>query len=69
MVRIADRFKKEGIKAKMLIQVHDELDFSVPLNEKERVKQIVEEEMSGAYRMNVPLVADTGEGKNWLEAH
>ena len=53
----------------MLIQVHDELDFSVPLNEKERVKQIVEEEMSGAYRMNVPLVADTGEGKNWLEAH
>ncbi|MEG1644155.1 MAG: DNA polymerase I [Bacteroidales bacterium] len=69
MVRIAERFRKEGIVAKMIIQVHDELDFSVPLQELERVKKIVMEEMSGAYKMNIPLTADTGYGKNWLEAH
>lgn len=69
MVRIAARIKSERLKAKMLIQVHDELDFSVPVSEIEQLRRIVDEEMSGAYRMNVPLVADTGEGANWLEAH
>lgn len=69
MVRIAARFKAERLKAKMLIQVHDELDFSVPVAELPQVRQIVEEEMAGAYHMNVPLVADTGVGANWLEAH
>lgn len=69
MVRIAARIKSERLKAKMLIQVHDELDFSVPVSEIEQLRRIVDEEMSGAYRMNVPLVADTGKGANWLEAH
>ena len=69
MVRIASRFKAENLQAKMLIQVHDELDFSVPEAEIGRVRRIVEEEMAGAYRMDVPLVADTGQGANWLEAH
>ena len=69
MARIYERFRKEGIKAKMILQVHDELNFSVPLDEKERVEEIVIHEMEEAYRMHVPLKADCGWGKNWLEAH
>ena len=69
MARIYQRFRAEGIQAKMILQVHDELNFSVPLNEKERVEEIVIEEMEHAYRMHVPLKADCGWGKNWLEAH
>ena len=69
MTRIYERFKREGLKAKMILQVHDELNFSVPIAEKEYVEQIVIEEMENAYRMHVPLKADCGWGKNWLEAH
>ena len=69
MVRIFNRFKAEGIKSKMIIQVHDELNFSVYPEEKEQVEKIVVEEMQNAYQLSVPLVADAGWGNNWLEAH
>lgn len=69
MVRIAQRFETEGIQSKMILQVHDELNFSVLPEEFDRVKNIVIQEMEGAYTMSVPLLADCGEGKNWLEAH
>ena len=69
MIRIFQRFKKEGIKSKMILQVHDELNFSVLPEEKEKVERIVLEEMQGAFEMKVPLVADSGFGSNWLEAH
>lgn len=69
MVRIHRRFKTEGIRSKMILQVHDELNFSVFPEEKEQVERIVVEEMQGAYKLRVPLVADAGWGKNWLEAH
>lgn len=69
MVRIYDRFKRENIRSKMLLQVHDELNFSVYPDEKERVERIVLEEMQSAYPLDVPLVADCGWGANWLEAH
>lgn len=69
MVRIFNRFKTEGIKSKMILQVHDELNFSVLPEEKERVEQIVKYEMEHAYGLSVPLQADCGWGENWLEAH
>ena len=69
MINIYNRFEREGIRSKMIIQVHDELNFSVYPDEKEKVEQIVIEEMENAYKMKVPLKADCGWGKNWLEAH
>ena len=69
MIRIWQRFKAENIRSKMILQVHDELNFSVYPDEKERVEKIVLEEMQGAYQLQVPLIADAGWGKNWLEAH
>ncbi len=69
MIRIYNRFKNEGIRSKMILQVHDELNFSVYPEEKERVEKIVLEEMQNAFQMKVPLVADSGWGSNWLEAH
>ena len=69
MIRIFNRFKAEGIRSKMILQVHDELNFSVFPEEKERVEAIVLEEMQNAYHLRVPLVADCGWGDNWLEAH
>lgn len=69
MVRIYKRFMEEGIRSKMILQVHDELNFSVLPEEKEKVQQIVISEMEGAYKMKVPLKADCGWGQNWLEAH
>ncbi len=69
MVKIADRLKREGLKAEMLLQVHDELNFNVPLDEVERVKALVREEMEGAVKLSVPLRVDIGVGSNWLEAH
>lgn len=69
MVKINDRFRKEGIRSRMILQVHDELNFSVVPEEKEKVERIVLEEMQNAYPLQVPLVADSGWGKNWLEAH
>lgn len=69
MIRIHRRFREEGIRSKMILQVHDELNFSVYPNEKEHVEKIVIEEMQGACQLSVPLLADAGWGKNWLEAH
>ena len=69
MVHIYQRFLNEGIRSKMILQVHDELNFSVYPEEREKVQQIVIEEMEKAYAMQVPLRADCGWGKNWLEAH
>ena len=69
MVRIYSRFKRENIRSKMILQVHDELNFSVVPEEKELVERIVIEEMQNAYALRVPLIADCGWGKNWLEAH
>lgn len=69
MIRIHQKFQAEGIKSKMILQVHDELNFSVYPDEKEKVEQIVLNEMENAYKMQVPLKADSGWGMNWLEAH
>ena len=69
MIRIFNRFKAEGIRSKMILQVHDELNFSVYPEEKEKVERIVIEEMQNAFPLSVPLVADSGFGQNWLEAH
>lgn len=69
MVRIFERFKAEGLKSKMILQVHDELNFSVVPGEEFHVKQLVLEEMQNAAALKVPLIADCGFGHNWLEAH
>ena len=69
MIRIWRRFKAEGIRSKMILQVHDELNFSVYPDEAAKVEQIVIDEMQKACQLNVPLIADAGWGDNWLEAH
>ena len=69
MNNIFKRFEKENIKSKMILQVHDELNFNVLENEIDKVQKIVIEEMENAYKLAVPLRADCGKGKNWLEAH
>lgn len=69
MNRIFERFREEGIKSKMILQVHDELNFNVIESELDKVQEIVMEEMENAYKLVVPLKADCGKGKNWLEAH
>ena len=69
MVSIHKRLKEEGLKAQMIMQVHDELNFNVPMNEVERVREIVVNEMQNAVHLSVPLIAECGVGENWLEAH
>ncbi len=69
MIKIYNRFKELNLKAKMILQVHDELDFSVPKEEKEIVENIVKREMENAYKLSIPLTVDLGWGDNWLEAH
>lgn len=69
MNNIFKRFEEENIKSKMILQVHDELNFNVLENELDKVQKIVIEEMENAYKLAVPLRADCGKGKNWLEAH
>lgn len=69
MVRIDRRMQAENMRSKMILQVHDELNFSVFPEEKERLQKMVVEEMESACQMSVPLIADCGWGKNWLEAH
>ena len=69
MIAIYRRFQEEHLQSKMILQVHDELNFSVYPEEKEKVQQIVIEEMERAFPMQVPLEADCGWGRNWLEAH
>ncbi len=69
MIRIHERMKREGMRSKMILQVHDELNFSVVPEEKEAMEALVVEEMEGAFAMAVPLKVDCGWGNNWLEAH
>lgn len=69
MVRIFRRFEAEKLRSKMILQVHDELNFNVYKNELDRVRQIVLQEMEQAVELRVPLIADCGTGQNWLEAH
>ena len=69
MVSIHRRLKDEGLKAQMIMQVHDELNFNVPKDEVERVREIVVGEMQNAVHLSIPLIAECGVGKNWLEAH
>ena len=69
MIAIDRRFAAEGLRSKMILQVHDELNFSVVPEEREQVERIVVEAMEGACALRVPLKADCGWGANWLEAH
>lgn len=69
MIRIFKRFEEEGLKSKMILQVHDELNFNVCKKELDTVRRIVVEEMENAITLSVPLIADSGVGNNWLEAH
>jgi len=69
MIKIDQRMRAEGLRSKMILQVHDELNFSVYPEEKEQLKALVTEEMEAAIKLSVPLFADCGWGKNWLEAH
>jgi DNA polymerase-1 len=69
MIKIHDRFAKEKLKSKMILQVHDELDFNVAEEELDAVRKIVIEEMEHACKLTVPLKTDFGYGNNWLEAH
>jgi DNA polymerase-1 len=69
MIRIGRRMKQEAFQSKMMLQVHDELNFSVVPEEKERLQSLVIEEMQAAAQLRVPLIADCGWGTNWLEAH
>lgn len=69
MIRIAARMERESLRAKMILQVHDELNFSVLPEEKEQLERLVLEEMQNVYPLSVPLMADSGWGENWLEAH
>ena len=69
MVGISNRLKAEGLQTKMIMQVHDELNFNVPVKEVDRVKEIVVNEMQNVVHLTVPLIADCGVGENWLEAH
>ena len=69
MIDIAREFAKEGLRSKMIMQVHDELVFNVVNDELARVKEIVKRNMENAYQGRVPLTVSAGVGKNWLEAH
>lgn len=69
MVSIHRRLKEEGLQAQMIMQVHDELNFNVPEQEVDRVREIVVSEMQNAVHLSIPLIAECGVGKNWLEAH
>lgn len=67
MIGVYNRLKKEGLKAKLILQIHDELIIDCPKNEKEVVKKILKEEMEGVAKLKVPLIADVGEGENWQQ--
>ena len=69
MIRIHERIRKERMRSRLLLQVHDELVFDCLLEEEEPLKALVREAMEGALNLNVPLVVDMRVGKNWLDAH
>lgn len=69
MIKIHQRFEEEGLKSRMILQVHDELNFNVYKDEYKKVKEIVLDSMENVIKLRVPLIADYGEGKSWLEAH
>ena len=69
MVRIHNRIQAEGLRSQMTMQVHDELNFNVPVDEVDRMRDIVVSEMEGAMQLSIPLIAECGVGHNWLEAH
>ncbi len=69
MIRIAKRLREEKWQAKMILQIHDELLFDVPKNEKDDLTEMVRQEMEGAIKLNVPIKVDIGAGENWFEAH
>ncbi|MCF0192617.1 MAG: DNA polymerase I, partial [Prevotella sp.] len=69
MIRVYNRMKAEGLQSKLILQVHDELNFTVLPSEKQQLERIVLEEMQNVSKLRVPLIADAGWGKNWLEAH
>mgnify|MGYP003309610274 CR=1 FL=1 len=69
MIRVFERMERENLKSRMILQVHDELNFNIVPEEKDAMQRLVVEEMQNAFRMSVPLIADYGWGNNWLEAH
>jgi DNA polymerase-1 len=69
MIGVDNRMKKEGFLSKMIIQVHDELVFDAIKSELDELRLLVTQEMENAFKLNVPLVVDTGVGNNWLDAH
>ena len=69
MVHVWQSLREEGLKARLLLQVHDELIVEAPEDEVERVKQLLKEKMEQVVSYSVPLTADVGTGKTWLEAH
>jgi len=69
MININKRIKREGLKSKMIIQVHDELNFDCLVSELDQMKLILKEEMEGVVSLSVPLTIDMGVGESWLEAH
>jgi DNA polymerase-1 len=69
MIRIQQQLEARGLQSKMMLQVHDELNFSVPAFELEAIKELVVSEMEKAIALRVPLIAECGVGTNWLEAH
>ena len=69
MINIADELKNNSLKSKLILQVHDELVFDVPLEEVDLIKKIIIDKMENAYKLKVPLTVDLGVGNNWLEAH
>jgi DNA polymerase-1 len=69
MINLWRRIDREGLKAKMILQVHDELVFEAPAGEEEHICAIVKEEMEGVMKLNVPLHVDINSGKSWAEAH
>jgi len=69
MIRIDDEMQKQGLQSKMILQVHDELNFDVLIEELERMKHITQTGMEEAFKLNIPLTVDMNSGNNWLEAH
>ena len=68
MIRVSSRLAREGLQGKLILQGHDELIVECPPEEREQVERILQEEMEGAVRLSVPMVAEAGSGRTWFEA-